>query len=72
MLKFLFKDNFIQTWDDDLKIDDEYVPRWPPNSPDLSPIKIILVIIKQMLVFFPTKDINILKKSHKINMGFNS
>ena len=41
MIKFLFKDKFIPTWEDDLKINDENVPRWPPNSPDLSPIEII-------------------------------
>ena len=50
-IKFLFKDKFIPTWDNDLKINCEYVPRWPPNSPDLSPIEIIWSIIKQMLVF---------------------
>ena len=32
MIKFLFKDKFIPTWEDDLKINDEYVPRWTPNS----------------------------------------
>ena len=36
MIKFLFKDKFIPTWEDDLKINDEYVLRWPPNSPGLN------------------------------------
>ena len=38
MIKFLFKDRFIPTWDNELKINDEYAPCWPLNSPDLSPI----------------------------------
>ena len=65
MIKFLFKDKYIPTWDNDLKINDENVPRWPPNSPDLSPIEIIWSIIKQMLVFFPPKDMDDLKKTIK-------
>ena len=66
MIKFLFKDKFIPTWDNDLKINGEYVPRWPPNSPDLSPIEIIWSIIKQMLVFFPPKDMDNLKNMIKM------
>ena len=66
MIKFLFKDRFIPTWDNDLKINDEFVPRWPPSSPDLSPIEIIWAIIKQMLVFFPPKDMNDLKNAIKL------
>ena len=41
MIKLLFKDKFIPTWEDDLKINDENASRWSPNSPDLSPIEII-------------------------------
>ena len=70
MIKFLFKDKFIPTWDNDLKINGEYVPRWPPNSPDLSPIEIIWSIIKQMLVFFPPKDIDNLKNMIKMILDF--
>ena len=66
MIKFLFKDKFIPTWDNDLKINGEYAPRWPPNSPDLSPIEIIWSIIKQMLVFFPPKDMDNLKNKIKM------
>ena len=66
MIKFLFKDKFIPTWDDDLKINDENVPRWPPSSPDLSPIEIIWSIIKQMLIFFPPKDMDSLKNTIKM------
>ena len=66
MIKFLFKDKFIPTWDNDLKINDEYVPRWPPNSPELSLIEIIWSIIKQMLVFFPPKDMDNLKNTIKM------
>ena len=66
MIKFLFKDKFIPTWEEDLKINSENVPRWPPNSPDLSPIEIIWGIIKQMLVFFPPKDMSNLKNAIKL------
>ena len=66
MIKFLFKDYFIPTWDDNLKINDEYVPRWSTNSPVLSPIEIIWAIIKKMPLFFPPKDINDLKNNIKL------
>ena len=66
MIKFLFKDKFIPTWEDDLKINDEYAPRWPPYSPDLSPIEIIWGIIKQMLVLFPPKNMSDLKNAIKL------
>ena len=65
MIKFLFKDKFIPTWDDGLKINDKVVPRWPPNSPDLSAIEIIWGIIKQMLTLFPPKDMSSLKETIK-------
>ena len=55
LIKFLFKGKLIPIWDDDLKTIGEYVPRWPPNSPDISTIEIIWSIIKQMLVFFLLK-----------------
>jgi len=29
MIQFLFKDKFIPTWDDGLKINNKFVPRWP-------------------------------------------
>ena len=38
----------------------------PPNSPDLSAIEIIWSIIKQMLIFFPPKDMNSLKTTIKM------
>ena len=47
MIKFLFKDNFIPTWNENLKINDEYVPRWLPSSLDLSTIETIWIIIKK-------------------------
>jgi transposase len=66
MIQFLFKDKFIPTWDGGLKINDKFVPRWPPNSPDLSAIEVIWAIIKQMLILFPRKDMNGLKKAIKM------
>ena len=69
MIKFLFKDKFIPTWNNDLKINGEYVPLWPPSSPDLSPIEIIWSSIKQTLVFFPPKDMDNLKKTIKLILG---
>ena len=65
MIKFLFKDKYIPTLDNDLKINDEYAPRWQPNFLDLSPLEIIWSIIKQMFVFFPPKDMDDLKKTIK-------
>ena len=62
----MFKNKFIPTWDNDLKINDEFLPKWPPNSPDLSAIEIVWLIIKQMLIFFPPKDMKGLKDSIKI------
>ena len=32
MIKFLFKDEFIPTLNNDLKLNDEYVLQWPPIS----------------------------------------
>jgi len=66
MIQHLFKNKFIPTWDNGLKIKDEFIPRWPPNSPDLSAIEIIWSIIKQMLIFFPPKDMNSLKTTIKM------
>ena len=66
MLLYLFKNRFIPTWDNGLKINNQFVPRWPPNSPDLSAIEIIWAIIKQMLIFFPPKDMNSLKTAIKM------
>ena len=47
MIQFLFKNKFIPTWDNGLKINGRFVPRWPPNSHDLSAIELIRAIIKQ-------------------------
>ena len=66
MIKFLFKDKFIPTWDNYLKINNKFVPRWPPNSPDLSAIEMIWAIIKQMLILFPPKDMESLKNTIKL------
>ena len=66
MIQHLFKNRFIPTWENALKINDVFIPRWPPNSPDLSAIEIIWSIIKQMLIFFPPKDMNSLKTTIKM------
>ena len=62
----LFGENYIPTWNDGPKIDGEIIPRWPPNSPDLSAIVLIWSIIKEMLKIFPPKNIDELKSTIKI------
>ena len=47
------------------KFNEQFIPRWPPNSPDLSGIEIIWSIIKQMLILFPPKDLDSLKSAIK-------
>ena len=64
-IKNLFGDNFIPTWDDGPKLNGEIIPRWPPNSPDLSPIEIIWSIIKGMLTMFPPSNLDELKSAIK-------
>ena len=66
MIQFLFKDRFIPTWDEGLKLNNNYIPRWPPNSPDLSAIEIIWGIIKQMMILFPLKTMSGLKRIIKM------
>ena len=66
IIQALFKDKFIPTWEKGPKYNDKYIPRWPPNSPDLSAIEIIWSIIKQMLILFPAKDMDALKKHIKV------
>ena len=66
MIQYLFKNRFIPTLDNALKINEEFIPSRPPNSPDLSAIEIIWSIIKQMLIFFPPKDMNSLKTTIKM------
>ena len=62
-IKNLFGNNFIPTWDDGPKFNGATIPRWPPNSPDLSPIEIIWSIIKGMLSMFPPSNLDELKSS---------
>ena len=67
MIKFLFKDRFIPTYDKGETINNKFIHRWYPNSPDLSAIEIILWIIKQMMILFPPKTMSGLKRIIKIN-----
>ena len=57
MIQHLFKNKLIPTWDNGPKINGEYIPRWPPNSPDFSAEEMIWSIIKKMLTLFPVKNI---------------
>ena len=66
IIKALFKDKYIPTWEQGPTFNDKFIPRWPPNSPDLSAIEIIWSIIKQMLILFPAKDMDSLKKHIKV------
>ena len=65
MIQFLFKDRFIPTWDG-FKLNNKLIPKWPPNSPDLSAIEIIWGIIKQMMILFPPKTMSGLKRIIKM------
>ena len=53
----LFGEYYIPTWAIIPKIDGKTVQRWPPTSLDLSTIKLICSIIKEMLKIFQTKNI---------------
>ena len=65
-IQSLFEDKFIPTWEKGPQLNELFIPRWPPNSPDLSGIEIIWSIIKQMLILFPAKDLENLKKTIKV------
>ena len=43
----LFGNDYIPTWDNGPKLNGEIIPKWPPNSPDLSPIEIIWLLLKE-------------------------
>ena len=57
----LFGDYFIPTWDNGPKMNGEYIPKWPPNSPDLSAIELVWSIIKGMMHIFPPTNMEELK-----------
>ena len=62
----LFGDHFIPTWekgDQIPQINGQNIPKWPPNSPDLSPIELIWSIIKGMLNIFPPTSLEELKEA---------
>ena len=44
-------------------INGKKMPKWPPNSPDLSPIELVWSIIKRMLNIFQPATIEELKAS---------
>ena len=66
VIKALIKDKFIPTWEKGHKFNEKFILKWPPNSPDLSALEIIWSIIKQMLILFPAKDMDSLKKHIKV------
>ena len=41
------------------------MPKWPPNSPDLSAIELIWSIVKEMINLFPPNNLEELKSSIK-------
>ena len=61
----LFGNNFIPTWENGNNINDEAMPKWPPNSPDLSAIELIWYIVKEMINMFPPNNLEELKSSIK-------
>ena len=60
IIKF-FGESFIPTWEKGTKINGQHIPRWPPNSPDLSPIELVWSIIKGMLNLFQPSTLEELK-----------
>ena len=60
-IKRLFGDKFIPTWENGPSINGKIIPRWSPNSPDLSPIELIWSIIKGMMNIFPPRNMEELK-----------
>ena len=39
MLQFLFKNEFIPTWNEGVTINIKFIPKWPPNSPSFPLLK---------------------------------
>ena len=69
-IKRLFGEKYIPTWEKGPLINGEKMPKWPPNSPDLSPIELVWSIVKGMLNIFQPSNIEELKFS--INKVWNS
>ena len=60
-IKRLFGEKYIPTWEEGPQINGEKMPKWPPNSPDLSPIELVWSIVKGMLNIFQPSTIEELK-----------
>ena len=62
----LFGNHYIPIWekgDQIPQINGENIPKWPPNSPDLSPIELIWSITKGMLNIFSPTSLEELKEA---------
>ncbi len=56
-----FKGNFIPTWESGHEINEQKIPKWSPNSPDLSAFENVWSIIKGMLNMFHPNSMEELK-----------
>ena len=60
-INLLFGEKYIPTWDNGPILNGQKIPKWPPNSPDLSAIELIWSIIKGIMNMFPPTTMEELK-----------